>query len=109
MTPASVADARESTVRARDDYEAYVSRLVEMRDTARAEAAVWRAKVVKANEAGRVGLATAALKRVADGERRELEAASVLNRCSAGRVRLADAISQLQALGARVMARKSKG
>lgn len=106
VTPASIADALEVAARTRDDYEKYVSRLVDMRDTARAEVAVWRAKVAKANDADRVDLATDAQHRVTDWERREREAASALHRCTAGRVRLADAISQLQALGARVIARE---
>jgi len=105
VTPAAIADALELAARTRGDYEAYVSRLVEMRDAARAEVAVWRANVVKANEADRADLATDAEQRVTEWERREREAASAVNRCSAGRLRLADAISQLQALGARVIVR----
>ena len=103
VTPASIADTLEIAVRTRDDYETYVSRLVNMRDTARAEVAVWRANVVKANEVGHVDLAAAAEQRVIEWERREREAARCVKRCTAGRVRLADAISQLQALGARVL------
>ncbi len=107
VTPASIADALEVAARARDDYEAYVSRLVKMRDTACTEVALWRANVAKAKEADRGDLATDAEQRVTEWERREREAASVLSRCIAGRVRLADAIAQLQALGARVVIARS--
>ena len=96
-----VSAALEIAGRVRDDYEAYVARLVEMRDSARAEAAFWRTKVTKAQDAEATDLAEQAQQRVSDWDRRDREAAAVLVRCEAGRERLADALAQLKALAAR--------
>jgi len=99
-----VAAAVEIAGRVRDDYEAYVARLVGMRDSAQAQAAFWRTKVTKARGADAMDLAEQAQQRVSDWERRDREAAAALVRCEAGRERLADALEQLKALAARIAA-----
>jgi phage shock protein A len=83
------------------EYAAFTSRLVDARDHARAEASSWHHKAAVAVRAGDPHLASQAEQRAHQWELDEAEASETLAEHEAGRARLDDAVSQLQALANR--------
>lgn len=83
------------------EYRAYRARLSAVHDNALAEAAAWRVRVTRAETAEEHALASAAEHRAREWEKSSSEAEAALDECDAGRHRIDDALTQLEALAKR--------